>query len=62
MMTAPTLFDGIDTPSLAGLSFKPREYQSRAFQKTLELWDQGTIGVLNRLPTGTGKTVLGPLP
>jgi superfamily II DNA or RNA helicase len=61
MMTAPTLFDGIDTPSLAGLSFKPREYQSRAFQKTLELWDQGTIGVLNRLPTGTGKTVLGAM-
>lgn len=39
----------------------PRDYQSEAIKRTFELWDAGTVGVLVRQPTGTGKTIGGSL-
>jgi len=39
----------------------PRDYQQSAIDKAFELWAEGVVGVLNRQPTGTGKTVVGSL-
>jgi superfamily II DNA or RNA helicase len=39
----------------------PRDYQEAGITKTFELWDGGSVGVLFRQPTGTGKTVSGAL-
>jgi superfamily II DNA or RNA helicase len=39
----------------------PRDYQQVAIDKAFSLWNSGTVGVLNRQPTGTGKTVTGSL-
>jgi len=36
----------------------PRDYQFKAYTKTIELWNNGTRGVLQRLFTGAGKTIL----
>jgi len=39
----------------------PRDYQAEAIERALKLWERGVIGVLNRQPTGTGKTVVGSM-
>jgi superfamily II DNA or RNA helicase len=39
----------------------PRDYQEAGIVKTFELWGGGSVGVLFRQPTGTGKTISGSL-
>lgn len=41
--------------------FTPRDYQQSAIEGAFRLWDDGKIGSLVRLPTGTGKTIVGSL-
>lgn len=42
-------------------SLIPRDYQQRAIANSFDLWDNGHIGTLCRLPTGAGKTLTGTL-
>jgi superfamily II DNA or RNA helicase len=57
-MTA-TLFDLKQPRTRAGI--RPRDYQLRAHDDCLRLFDQGTPGVLMRMATGTGKTLTASL-
>lgn len=64
-MTATPLFDGPMVPADVllpeGLRIVPRDYQCEALAEGLRLILGGSRGVLCRLPTGTGKTVLGTM-
>lgn len=56
---AATLFDVEKPLTRAGII--PRPYQLESHDKTFELFDEGILGALERLATGTGKTLVASL-
>lgn len=50
-------FEPVAVEEVQQLSIRPRDYQQRAIDKTFELFDGGTVGVIVRAPTGSGKTL-----
>jgi superfamily II DNA or RNA helicase len=56
-----SLLDDPLVPITQRYALQPRDYQLRGIEKAFELWAGGSIGVIFRQPTGSGKTVSGTL-
>lgn len=54
-------FDSLRTEVEAIGGLIPRDYQQSAIEESFRLWQSGTVGVLVRSPTGSGKTVTGTM-